>query len=41
MKTKRITTAVLFALILTQAFSQNHTKPAKDSIKEKVPYQKF
>jgi hypothetical protein len=41
MKTKRITTAVLFALVLTQAFSQNHTKQAKDSIKEAVPYHKF
>ena len=41
MKTRRITTAVLFALVLTQAFSQNHTKPAKDSIKETVPYHKF
>ena len=41
MKTKRITTALLLALVLTQAFSQNHTKTTRGSIKETVPYHKF
>lgn len=41
MKTKRITTALLFALVLAPAFSQNHSKPAKDSIKGTVPYHRF
>lgn len=32
MKTKRITSAILFALLFTQAFSQNPTQATKDSI---------
>ena len=41
MKIKRITLAFLFALFLTQAFSQNMHKPAKDSLKYSVPAYKF
>jgi len=41
MKAKRITTALLFALALTQAFSQNPTQIAKASIKAQGPNHKF
>lgn len=41
MKTKRITTALLFTLILTQVFSQNPTQTAKASFKDPVPDHKF
>ena len=41
MKSKRITSAFLFALFLTQAFSQNSSQTAKSSIKETDPDHKF
>jgi hypothetical protein len=41
MKTKRITTALLFALFLTQAFSQNSTQTIKSSVICTVPDYKF
>ena len=41
MKTKRITTALLFAMFLTQAFSQNSDQSTMNSIKDKMPYHKF
>lgn len=41
MKFKRITTALLFALVLTQAFSQNSTQTSKSSVIGTVPDRKF
>jgi hypothetical protein len=41
MKTKRITLAFIFALFLTQAFSQNSTQSSKSSTKDSVPAYKF
>jgi len=41
MKKKRILTALLFALILTQAFSQSHTKTESRSLKPLVTDHKF
>lgn len=41
MKTKRITTALLFAMFLTQAFCQNSDQPTKIHVKDSVPDYKF
>ena len=41
MKIKRITLAFLFALFLTQAFSQNSTQSSKSSAIDSVPAYKF
>lgn len=41
MKFKRITVALLFALFLAQAFSQNSSQKTKSSVKDYVSYQKF